>query len=96
MSHLDDLDEYEAELELRIKKEYAAVFGLFQGREQVHRALPLFNEALFREALFKTFREERVFPITLVSRAKYRSEWCKRLRSHTREIQWPPQSRYAG
>ena len=30
MSHLDDLDEYEAELELRLKKEYAAVFGLFR------------------------------------------------------------------
>ena len=30
VSHLDDLDEYEAELELRIKKEYAAVFGLFR------------------------------------------------------------------
>jgi 4-diphosphocytidyl-2-C-methyl-D-erythritol kinase len=64
----------------------SAVFGLFQGREQVQRALPLVREA---------FREERVFPITLVSRAKYRSEWWKRLRSHTRENQWPPQSRYA-
>jgi hypothetical protein len=30
MSHLDELDEYEAELELRIKKEYGAVFGLFR------------------------------------------------------------------
>jgi len=30
MSHLDDLDEYEAELELRLKKEYQAVFGLFR------------------------------------------------------------------
>lgn len=30
MSHLDDLDDYEAELELRLKKEYAAVFGLFR------------------------------------------------------------------
>ena len=30
MSHLDDLDEYEAELELRLKKEYTAVFGLFR------------------------------------------------------------------
>jgi hypothetical protein len=30
MSHLDDLDEYEAELELRIKREYSAVFGLFR------------------------------------------------------------------
>ncbi len=63
----------------------SAVFGLFQGSEQVRR-LPLIREA---------FRRERVVPITLVSRAKYRSEWNKRLRSHTRENQWPPQSRYA-
>jgi len=60
-----------------------AIFGLFQEREPIRRAL-------------QSFRKERVFPITLVSRAKYRSEWYKRLRSHTREKQWPPQSRYAG
>ncbi len=30
MSHLDDLDEFEADLELRLKKEYTAVFGLFR------------------------------------------------------------------
>ena len=30
MSHLDDLDEYEAELELALKREYQAVFGLFR------------------------------------------------------------------
>jgi len=30
MSHLDDLDEYEAELELGLKKEYQAVFALFR------------------------------------------------------------------
>lgn len=30
MSHLDELDEYEAELELRLKKEYNDVFGLFR------------------------------------------------------------------
>ena len=30
MSHLDDLDEYEAELELLLKREYQAVFGLFR------------------------------------------------------------------
>lgn len=30
MSNLDELDEYEAELELRLKKEYTAVFGLFR------------------------------------------------------------------
>ncbi|MGH3091780.1 MAG: DUF2469 family protein, partial [Gaiellaceae bacterium] len=30
MSHLDELDEYEAELELRLKREYSAVFSLFR------------------------------------------------------------------
>jgi hypothetical protein len=30
VGHLDDLDEYEAELELVLKKEYQAVFGLFR------------------------------------------------------------------
>ena len=30
MSHLDELDEFEAELELRLKKEYSDVFGLFR------------------------------------------------------------------
>ena len=30
MSHLDELDEFEAELELRLKKEYTDVFGLFR------------------------------------------------------------------
>jgi 4-diphosphocytidyl-2-C-methyl-D-erythritol kinase len=64
----------------------SAIFGLFEGSEQVRRALPSIKEA---------FRKERVIPITLVSRAKYRSEWYKRLRLHTRENQWPPQSRYA-
>ena len=30
MSHLDELDEFEAELELALKREYSAVFGLFR------------------------------------------------------------------
>ena len=30
MSHLDELDEFEADAELRLKKEYTAVFGLFR------------------------------------------------------------------
>ncbi len=30
MSHLDELDEYEAELEIALKREYSAVFGLFR------------------------------------------------------------------
>ena len=60
----------------------SAVFGLFPDRAQVRRAI-------------QSFGKERVFPITLISRAKFRAEWRKRLRSHTREKSWPPQSRYA-
>src|SRR4026208_1972147 len=30
MSHIDDLDEFEAELELRLKREYSDVFELFR------------------------------------------------------------------
>ncbi len=30
MSHLDELDDFEAELELRLKKEYGAVYSLFR------------------------------------------------------------------
>jgi Protein of unknown function (DUF2469) len=30
MSHIDELDEYEAELELALKREYTAVFPLFR------------------------------------------------------------------
>ena len=30
MSHLDELDDFEAELELRLKKEYSAVYTLFR------------------------------------------------------------------
>src|SRR4029078_3193276 len=30
MSHLDGLDEYEAELELSLRREYSAVFSLFR------------------------------------------------------------------
>jgi hypothetical protein len=58
MGHLDDLDEYEAELELALKKEYQAVFGLFRycvltqdatylcNRLEVHQAAPTAPGAL--------------------------------------------------
>jgi 4-diphosphocytidyl-2-C-methyl-D-erythritol kinase len=60
----------------------SAVFGLFPDRDLVRRAI-------------QSFGKERVFPITLVSRAKFQAEWWKCLGSHTREKSWPPQSRYA-
>jgi hypothetical protein len=30
MSHLDELDDFEAELELQLRREYTAVFGMFR------------------------------------------------------------------
>ena len=61
----------------------AAVYGLFHTRDAAASAV-------------KSFREERVFPIMLVSRSRYRSLWGGWLRAHTdTETIWPPQSRYA-
>src|ERR1700691_1853646 len=58
----------------------SALFGLFRNREQVNRAA-------------KSFTDERVFPITLVGRARYRSLWWRTLRPHIEEKLWPPLSR---
>jgi 4-diphosphocytidyl-2-C-methyl-D-erythritol kinase len=58
----------------------SALFGLFRTREQVDRAA-------------KSFDDECVFPISLVSRARYRSLWWRTLRPHIEEKLWPPLSR---
>ncbi len=58
----------------------SALFGLFRTREQVNRAA-------------KSFSEERVFPISLVGRAGYRSLWWRTLRPHIEDKLWPPLSR---
>lgn len=61
----------------------SALFGLFRTRADATRAL---------EAL----RGERVFPITLVSRTRYRSLWRRQLRAHIENNPiWPLLSRYA-
>ena len=57
----------------------SALFGLFSERDKLHRAI-------------QSLRGERIFPITLVSRGKYRSEWWKSLGAYTKENLWPPQS----
>jgi len=44
MSHIDDLEEYDAELELRLKREYATVFGLFRYCVLTAEATYLCNE----------------------------------------------------
>ena len=60
----------------------SAIYGLFGTREQIRLAT-------------KSFAEERVFPISLVSRARYRRLWWRLLRPHIEGNLWPPLSRYA-
>jgi 4-diphosphocytidyl-2-C-methyl-D-erythritol kinase len=58
----------------------SALFGLFRNREQVARAA-------------KSFSAERVFPISLVGRARYRGLWWRTLQPHIEDKLWPPLSR---
>jgi hypothetical protein len=55
MSHLDELDEFEAELELRLKKEYTAVFGLFRYCVLTQDATYLCNKLDLQPALKQAY-----------------------------------------
>lgn len=61
----------------------SALFGLFRDRREAARALDRFGDV-------------KAFPISLVSRARYRSLWRRALAPHlvTESRIWPPQSRY--
>lgn len=60
----------------------SAVFGIFSDPSQMDHAET-------------AFRNERVFRISFVSRARYTALWWKQLGEHMRGNQWPPQSRYS-
>jgi 4-diphosphocytidyl-2-C-methyl-D-erythritol kinase len=60
----------------------SSVFGIFDGLAQVNRAI-------------QSFRKETFFPISLVSRVRYRSLWRRWLAAHRIQSEWPLQSRYA-
>jgi 4-diphosphocytidyl-2-C-methyl-D-erythritol kinase len=64
----------------------SAIFGLFRGRAAARDALGAGKNPL---------SNERVFPISLVSRARYRSLWWRVLDEHIEQRTWPPRSRYA-
>ena len=55
MSHLDELDEFEAELELRLKREYTAVFGLFRYCVLTQDATYLCNKLDLQPALQQAY-----------------------------------------
>ena len=48
MSHVDELEEFDAELELRLKREYATVFGLFRYCVLTQEATYLCNQLDFK------------------------------------------------
>jgi 4-diphosphocytidyl-2-C-methyl-D-erythritol kinase len=64
----------------------SAIFGLFRGRAAARDALGAGKNPL---------ANERVFPFSLVSRARYRSLWWRALNEHIDQRTWPPRSRYA-
>jgi hypothetical protein len=61
MSHLDALDEYEAELELEIKREYRDVFSLFR-----YYVIAQDGAYLCNQANIEYIGEEPVYHLTLV------------------------------
>jgi 4-diphosphocytidyl-2-C-methyl-D-erythritol kinase len=60
----------------------SSVYGIFDAGTKVDRAI-------------KSLRKENIFPISLVSRARYRASWFRWLGAHRIQSKWPPQSRYA-
>jgi 4-diphosphocytidyl-2-C-methyl-D-erythritol kinase len=60
----------------------SSIFGLFRTRAEASRAI-------------RSLGEERVFSISLVSRARYRRLWWRQLEPHIDTRIWPPLSRYA-
>ena len=78
MSHLDELDEFEAKLELELKREYTAVFGLFRyciltqdatylcNRVELHpriqQAYPLFEVEMEDVWVWDKNRPTRIIP----------------------------------
>lgn len=64
----------------------SSVFGLFESRDEAERA---------RRALSSRLPGMLAFPISFVSRRRYRAIWLRQLEGHTINKLWPPQSRYA-
>lgn len=60
----------------------SAIFGVFSNSEDVQIAMA-------------SLRNQQVFPITFLSRARYFASWRKQLSEHMQGNQWPPHSRYS-
>ncbi len=60
----------------------SAIYGIFPEAGRLQRAK-------------KFITDHPVLPITLISRAQYRSAWRRALKPHVEGTLWPPRSRYA-
>jgi len=64
----------------------STLFGIFTTRFERDSAVVSLRE---------NFGNDKVFPVSLISRGAYRSLWWRQLRARGDEKTWPPQSRYA-
>lgn len=68
----------------------SAVFSLFPNRAAAARGIELLERELQEKR-----ETAAVFPISLVSRARYQGAWKRALKEHTDGNTWPPRSRYS-
>jgi 4-diphosphocytidyl-2-C-methyl-D-erythritol kinase len=64
----------------------SSLFGIFPNRELRDRAVESFR---------KEFAKDKVYSVTMVSRARYRTLWRRQLAAPMDSKVWPPQDRYA-
>ena len=110
MWHLDELDEYEAELELRLKKEYSAVFSLFRYcvltpdttylcnkvelQPRVQQAYPLFEVEMEDVWVWDKNRPSRIIPRTRIFTSG--DVTVEELRVRARSLRSPPRRSPSG
>ena len=64
----------------------SSLFGIFPSRQLRDRAVESFR---------KEFAKDKVYSVTMVSRARYRTLWRRQLAAPMDSKVWPPQDRYA-
>jgi 4-diphosphocytidyl-2-C-methyl-D-erythritol kinase len=65
----------------------SSLYALFRARTEA-------SSAAARLRALKSIGEAEVFPVSLVTRSRYRALWYRQLRPHLEEEEWPPPSRY--
>ncbi len=71
----------------------SAIYGFFLSKILAAQAASELVKS--SQSVKQSDREITVFPISLVSRARYQSTWSRRLRPHIQGDQWPPRNQSA-